>query len=130
MTALCLGAAVIAVAPVFTLSWTHSVERVTWRETWAVEAGALRLTGAAVRGSGAGMEPGPGAVLQEGWWVWPAALSVPELVLAASGQTGAGWTLCAAGRCHALGSTPGAPLRLAPCAGVEGGSEAPRAMAD
>ena len=38
-----------------------------------------------------------------------------ELVLAASGATGEGWTLCAAGACRELGAAPGAPIRLAPC---------------
>lgn len=100
----------------FDLTWRHSVERTEWRESWAVEQGALRLTGAAVKGSGAGMDPGPGAILEGGWWLWRPDLGpVPELRLAASGATGGGWRLCADGRCRDLGVAPGDGIRLAPC---------------
>ena len=62
------GAMTLALAsPGFTLSWTHSVEKITWRESWAITGTGLRLTEAAVKGSGAGMEPGDGAVLRNGW---------------------------------------------------------------
>ncbi|ETX30583.1 DUF1850 domain-containing protein [Roseivivax isoporae] len=117
MTACLLAGAAMLVlaAPEVTLSWTHSVERVTWVETWQVEEDALRLTRVAVRGSGAGMEPGPDAVLEDGWWVSPGGTRVPELVLAASGATGAGWRLCADGTRRDLGAEAGAPVRLAPC---------------
>ena len=47
----------------FSLSWEHSVEKVEWREEWAVTSSGLQLTQANVKGSGAGMEPGEGAVL-------------------------------------------------------------------
>lgn len=103
-------------APDFTLSWTHSVEKTEWRETWDVTDAGLRLTGAAVKGSGAGMDPAPDAVLQDGWWVWhPVNRVVPELVLAASGATGGGWTLCADGTCYVLGQDSGAAVRVGPC---------------
>ena len=57
--------------------------------TTALHAGANQGTGdyegelrAAIRGYGAGMEPGPDARLQDGWLVWqPQAPAVPELVL-------------------------------------------------
>lgn len=102
----------------FDLTWKHSVERTEWRESWAVEHGALRLTEAAVKGSGAGMDPGPGAILADGWWVWRPELGpLDELRLAASAATGGGWRLCADGRCHDLGTTPGDGIRLAPCPG-------------
>jgi hypothetical protein len=112
-----LGAMALALAgSQFTLSWEHSVEKVEWRETWAVTPAGLRLTGAAVKGSGAGMEPGEGAVLERGWWVWrPDLAPVPELVLAASGATRGGWRLCSGGECREIGAAPGAPVRLAPC---------------
>ena len=101
----------------FTLSWTHSVEKTGWRETWHVEADKrLKLIEAAVRGSGAGMEPGDGAKLKEGWWVWtPKAASVPSLLLAASGATGAGWTLCDQARCQLIGANAGEPVLLKAC---------------
>lgn len=116
MTCLLAGAAVLTLAgPAFSLHWTHSVERVEWVEHWTVERDALHLTRAAVKGSGAGMEPGPGAVRQDGWWVWAPDTRLPALHLAASGATGAGWRLCDGTTCHDLGLAPGAPVTLAPC---------------
>ena len=133
---LCLVLGTLA-APVagdeFSLAWTHSVERTEWRERWRVEdagdgAPGLALVEARVRGSGAGMDPGEGARLEDGWWVWtPALAAVPELVLAASGATGGGWTLCdLAGpdeptdgaRCRTIGRAAGTPASLVPCAGA------------
>ncbi|MBV0892057.1 DUF1850 domain-containing protein [Paracoccus sp. Z118] len=115
------GAIALAVSQGFTLGWTHSVERVGWVEEWQIDDGRLHLTQAAVRGSGAGMEPGEGAVLKDGWWVWSPGISVPSLSLAASGATGQGWRLCTDSGCRIIGAEPGAPLLLTPCAkGVAG----------
>ncbi|WP_108483004.1 DUF1850 domain-containing protein [Oceaniglobus ichthyenteri] len=100
----------------FQLGWTHSVEHVEWQEEWRILDSALSLTMARVRGSGAGMEPGENARLRDGWWEWPGAIQVPALVLAASGATGAGWTLCAADTCTVIGETSGAPIIIKPCA--------------
>ncbi|MEO1960541.1 MAG: DUF1850 domain-containing protein [Paracoccus sp. (in: a-proteobacteria)] len=47
----------------FRLEWTHSVERQIWREEWRIEGDKLVLAGAAIKGSGAGMEPGSDARL-------------------------------------------------------------------
>jgi hypothetical protein len=103
-------------APAFTLAWTHSVERTRWRETWAVEPGALTLKTAEIKGFGAGMEPGPEARLVDGWLTWhPDVPPVPALHLAASGATGGGWTFCADGTCRTLGAEAGAAVTLAPC---------------
>ncbi|QPM92204.1 hypothetical protein PSAL_034680 [Pseudooceanicola algae] len=106
----------------FTLEWTHSVERETWRETWEIVTPdgspekRLHLVEAAVKGSGAGMEPGPGGHFEAGWWIWvPDLAPVRELVLAASGETPSAWTLCAA-KCVQLGAHAEAPLHIAPCA--------------
>ena len=116
----CLMAGAMALAlangGTFTLEWTHSVERESWRETWQVTGDdRLQLTGAAVKGSGAGMEPGPGGHFEDGWWVWvPDLPPVPRLTLAASGETPSAWTLCAA-ECVELGATSGAPIQVAPC---------------
>ncbi|MDP2085591.1 MAG: DUF1850 domain-containing protein [Gemmobacter sp.] len=112
------GGLVLALAtPGFTLDWTHSVERTIWREDWALVPGGLRLVQAAIKGSGAGVDPGPGARLVEGWWVWAPEMGVvPSVALAASGATGGGWRLCSGGRCHDLGAAAGEPLVLAPCA--------------
>ena len=90
--------------------------------TWGTRVPAVMefhgLTEAAVKGSGAGMDPGPGAVLVEDWWVWaPDLPAVPDLILAASGETGGGWRLCDGAICHEIGAGPGAAIRLAPCDG-------------
>ena len=113
-----VGAVALALAsPEVRLSWTHSVERVEWQEEWRIGADALTLRTARVRGSGAGMEPGEGARLVDGWWEWAPGLAVPELALAASGATVGGWTLCADGACRTLGAEPGGPVVLRPCDG-------------
>lgn len=115
MTCLMAGAVALAVSHGFTLSWTHSVERTEWVERWRILNGRLHLTQAAVRGSGAGMEPDAGAVLSEGWWVWSPDVSVATLSLAASGATGQGWRLCTDKGCRMIGTAPGEPMRLEPC---------------
>jgi hypothetical protein len=109
------GAAWILASPVFILGWTHSVEKTGWQETWEIGAEGLTLTEARVRGSGAGMDPGDGARLEDGWWVWEPRLTVPELMLAASGATVSGWDLCSGGECRELGHDPAAAITLAPC---------------
>lgn len=94
---LCLATAAVALPlalQAFTLAWTHSVEKTEWRERWQVQGNALVLAEGRVRGSGAGMDPPEGAVLQDGWWVYRRALQVPVLRLAVSGATGRGWQLC------------------------------------
>lgn len=103
----------------FSLSWVHSVEKIEWREEWAVAPAGLELRQASVKGSGAGMEPGEGAVLDDGWWRWePSLAPIPELRLAASGATSGGWTLCHAGGCMTLGAAPGEESILSACAAV------------
>ena len=123
---LTLGAGVVGVAAAsFTLGWTHSVERTEWRERWTLlDDGRLRAVEARVRGSGAGMDPGEGARLEDGWWVWqPALPPVPSLVLALSGTTGGGWTLCGDGRCRAIGGEArGEAGEVAVVAGCEAGA--------
>ena len=94
---LCLATAAVALPlalQAFTLAWTHSVEKTEWRDRWQVQGNALVLAEGRVRGSGAGMDPPEGAVLQDGWWVYQRALLVPVLRLAVSGTPGRGWQLC------------------------------------
>lgn len=111
------GIAVIALSGQdFRLEWTHSVEKTAWREYWQIEDDGLRLTKAAVKGSGAGMEPGQGAQLKDGWWVWEPDLPLqPELYLAASGATGEAWRLCDKESCRDIGAAAGEAVRLRPC---------------
>jgi hypothetical protein len=120
---LCLlaaGKATALAAAAFTLSWTHSVERTRWEEDWRLAPSGLEVVEARVKGSGAGMEPPEGAVLEGGWWVYrPALPPVPALVLAASGATGAGWTLCAAGECMEIGAVAGEAIEIRRCTAAE-----------
>lgn len=119
---LALGAAVVALgAGTADLRWTHSVQKTEWRETWQASADGLHLRSAAVQGSGAGMEPGEGAVLRDGFWTWqPQRPAIAELPLTRSPFTGADWQVCVAGQCRALGSyfpgtAPDQTIRLRPC---------------
>lgn len=119
------GKVVMLAASAFTLAWTHSVEKTAWEEDWQVTASSLQLTQARIKGSGAGMEPPDGAVLFQGWWAWqPTMPPQPRLVLAASGATGNGWSLCTQTQCLSLGGlflgeTSGAmaedPIIVEPC---------------
>jgi hypothetical protein len=111
------GAKLIVIAATsFTLQWTHSVEKIEWLENWHVEPAGLRLIEASVKGSGAGMEPGGGAVYKDGWWTWKPELAPQRrLVLAASGATPSGWTLCVAKSCLELGTRPGPASTLSAC---------------
>jgi hypothetical protein len=93
----------------FTLAWEHSVEKVEWRERYVVASGQLRLVEARVAGSGAGMEPPPGATLSDGAWAWtPSGPPLPELRLTFSDYT-RDYRLCSAIRCATLGELA-APL--------------------
>ena len=70
------------------------------------------------------MEPPEGAVLENGWWVYaPKLAAQPRLLLAASGATGEGWTLCAAQACSELGAVAGEAIELSACSG-DGGCRA------
>ncbi|RWN31231.1 MAG: DUF1850 domain-containing protein [Mesorhizobium sp.] len=107
----------------FTLSWTHSVERTRWEEDWKVTPIGLQLVEARVKGSGAGMEPSEGAVLKNGWWAYtPTVGPQRRVILAASGATGDGWTLCSVQGCRELGKAAGHTIALEPC-GSDGTSQ-------
>lgn len=105
--------AITLAAEAFSLSWTHSVARTRWHEDWVLSAEGLRPILARIEGPGAGMEA-PEHARREGsaWSYVPKLPAQREILLAASGETGAGWTLCAKGRCRILGSTAEAPIRL------------------
>ncbi|MBI1217148.1 MAG: DUF1850 domain-containing protein [Rhodobacteraceae bacterium] len=112
-----VGAKALAlVGASFTLSWVHSVEKTGWFERWEVTPAGLHLTEARVQGSGAGMDPGEGAKLVDGWWVWkPTLPPLPELILGDSGATVSPWTLCTGTTCMALGQKPGPAIHIRPC---------------
>lgn len=116
---LCIATAaktLVMAASAFTLSWTHSVEKIRWIEKWEVTPAGLEIVEGRVQGSGAGMDPPPGSVFEDGWWVYaPDLPPLPALNLASSGATVSGWQLCAAGRCETFGTEEGPPIRIAPC---------------
>jgi hypothetical protein len=107
---LCLTAAgsTLALAwSVFTLAWTHSVERIEWREDWRVTPAGLALDEARVRGAGAGMEPPPSARLEGGWWRYEPAHAAPAAVVLARSDAVADWRLCRGEHCVPLGALVG-----------------------
>lgn len=102
---LCLAAGAVAATlavDAFTLGWTHSIEKIRWEEDWRVEAGQLALHEARVRGTGAGMEPPAGAVLEHGVWRYRPALPPQAALRLTHSPHAAGYELCAAGRCAPL----------------------------
>lgn len=116
---LCVAAAgkvATIAAAAFTLSWTHSVQKTRWEEHWRLSPAGLEIVEARVQGSGAGMDPPEGSVLEDGWWIYrPNLPPQARLVLAASGATGGGWELCAAGKCMEIGASAGEPVEIAAC---------------
>lgn len=96
-------------ADVFTLAWTHSIEKVRWEEDYEVPVvGAgkgeprLQARAARVRGSAAGMEPPPDAILRDGWYEYQPTEDLPEtLRLTRSGYT-ADYELCMKGQCRPM----------------------------
>jgi hypothetical protein len=102
---LCLAAGLLTVSlPIteFTLAWTHSIEKIRWEEDWRIEGQQLYIVAARIRGTGAGMEPPPDAVLLNGVWHYrPAIAPMDRLTLANSRYT-ADYELCIEGICRPL----------------------------
>lgn len=113
----CLALAALAAAPThvpafiaterFTLAWTHSIEKVRWEEDYAVVMtpegrAALRALAARVRGSAAGMEPAPDAVLKDGWYSYTPQLPQPAGLRLSRSEFTADYELCTGGQCRAL----------------------------
>ena len=110
------GKTLIFAATTFSLSWTHSVEKVVWQEDWKIADVGLKLMTARVKGSGAGMEPGEGAILRGGWWEWhPSLIEQKELVLATSGAANSVWQLCLPNECVDLAEQTSAPIKVWSC---------------
>ncbi len=125
MNAVCLIVAGIVRAtlpgPEFTLEWDHSVEKIRWEERYRIVGKQLLLVEARVRGSGAGMEPPPTAMLRDGSWVWQPNSTLAEIRLTHSTFT-SDYLLCTPDRCAELGERVGATgqgevVSLRPCAG-------------
>jgi hypothetical protein len=130
---LCLIAAgkiTVIAATAFTLSWTHSVQKTEWQEDWRIDgANRLEIVEARIKGSGAGMEPPEGSVLEDGWWTYRPDLPPREtLMLASSGATVSAWTLCAETICIDVASPDNSPVTISYCTETpsEDGSSQPR----
>ena len=113
MNAICLvvAGALRATLPTneVTLAWLHSVEKIRWQERYRVDRGALRLVEARIEGSGAGMDPPPGATFAGGAWTWrPAADRFPRVLLTVS-PFAKDYDVCYGGRCRTLKSLVASP---------------------
>lgn len=123
MSGLCIAAAasLLAFLPLqtFTLAWTHSIEKVRWEEDWRIEAGKLHIVEARIRGSGAGMEPPEGAVLENGVWRYAPRLAPLERLRLANSVFTADYKLCVESRCRPLAQLAGGaenePLEFYAC---------------
>ncbi len=113
----------------FTLAWTHSIEKIRWEEDYVVVAPArvgsppqLLALNARVRGSGAGMEPPPDAVLRNGWYEYRSATPpLTELRLTRSVYT-ADYEWCTGGHCRSMNTlmpSDGDVTVLWPCGGPQ-----------
>ncbi|MCV0395815.1 MAG: DUF1850 domain-containing protein [Rhizobiaceae bacterium] len=110
------GKAMVLAATTFTLAWTHSVEKTRWVEEWHLTPAGLELIAARVEGTGAGMEIPDGAVLEDGVWTYrPDLPPQPALLLAQSGATGEGWTICSDGACRIVGAAQADPAEIKAC---------------
>ena len=123
---LCLGAGLLSATlagNAFTLTWTHSIEKIRWEEDWVVEKAGLVIVAARIRGSGAGMEPPPGAVLHDGVWHYrPRLPALDSLSLSHSPHAGE-FMVCVNEECRPLSERlPGLPgnsvVKIVPCTGA------------
>lgn len=124
----------------FTLAWVHSIEKVRWEEDYRVDVGPGRTGGdvarspsqvrarlvateARVRGSAAGMEPPPGAVLRGGWFAYPPQDRYPQQLRLSRSEFVPDYELCTgpgATDCRPLGhwlSSDGGVTTVRACTG-------------
>lgn len=86
----------------FTLVWRHSIELIDWQEDYVVAGDWLYLSGARIRGTGAGMEPPPDAQRVGGVYVYrPDLRWFRELNLARSSFV-QDYRVCVDGRCRPM----------------------------
>lgn len=112
MSGLCLAAAAFTLAlpfQSFTLSWTHSIEKIEWEEDYRVSDGRLELVEARVRGFGAGMAPPDGAVLKDGVWHYRPRFHTLERLRLARSDYVADYSICREGACRSLAEFAGTP---------------------
>jgi hypothetical protein len=124
LVALCLmagGSQVQIPVHQFTLRWQHSIEKIDWEEDYILAGEWLFLSSARVRGSGAGMEPPPGAFYAQGVWHYRPA---PEMrwthqLLLTRSEFARDYEICIDGNCVPLshwipvsaGTTTAAPCK-------------------
>ncbi len=125
---LCIAAGALAATLAvesFTLAWTHSIEKIRWEEDWRIENGRLHLVEARIRGSGAGMEPPAGAILENGTWRYMPDIAPLETLRLAHSSFVPPYELCFAGRCRPLaelvGSAENGTVTLFACPGSDHG---------
>jgi hypothetical protein len=120
---LCLSAgtltATLAVVQ-FTLAWTHSIEQTRWEEDWHIVDTTLVISEARIGGTGAGMEPPPGATLTNGVWHYRPALAPQSSLRLTHSLHTVGYELCANKLCrplidHLTGIDNNALIELRPC---------------
>ena len=108
---ICLAAGTAAVTLAvqqFTLAWTHSIEKTRWEEDWRTAGAQLVIDEARIAGSGAGMEPPPGATLRRGIWHYRPVLPAQETLQLRHSPHALPYQLCVAGQCSELaGLLPG-----------------------
>lgn len=110
------GKTIALAAMSFTLSWTHSVEKIVWTEHWKLTPPGFVVASASVEGSGAGMDPPDGSRFVDGKWIYTPKLPPQErLVLAASGATVSGWKICSGGECRIVGERAEKPIVVKRC---------------
>jgi hypothetical protein len=96
VSALCItsgGTTTVVPTERFTLAWEHSVEKVLWEEDYRVAGEWIYMTGARIRGSGAGMEPPDGAVLFRGAWHFRGEVRWFREILLAGSEFGGAYRL-------------------------------------
>jgi len=102
---LCLAAGAVAASLAvesFTLTWIHSIEKIRWEEDWRIDGHTLVIDAARLRGSGAGMEPPAGAVLQDGVWHYRPPLPPQAALRLTHSPYTTGYTLCTPVLCAPL----------------------------
>ncbi|MGA1339669.1 MAG: DUF1850 domain-containing protein [Pelagibacteraceae bacterium] len=111
------GAKLTTVAiSLFTLSWTHSVEKTEWQENWRINNSNLEIVEARIKGSGAGMDPPENAVLKNGWYVYkPQIGQIKELNLSTSNTDLVNWKICFSGNCTVLENNNQKPIKIYAC---------------
>jgi hypothetical protein len=96
----------------FTLAWTHSIEKQRWEEDYQVVrrtepqkdvSQPVLIPGRSrIKGSGAGMEPGPDSVWVDGWFSYQPAQSPLELLRLSRSFYTEDYSLCINNRCRGM----------------------------